>query len=232
VARTSGLTLLEVNGRRGAAAMRQIGVLEGYSGTLVRDALASYDAVAPNAAHVLCGAHLLRELTAVSEFLTAHPEHLPANGWDWADQIAWALLWAKHASQNDPSGVCPPDILARSKHLIVSAGVIATENGAHSPPGPVGRTHRALARRITTRVGDYLRFATDPAVPFDNNGSEQDLRMAKLRMKVSGCFRTKAGADQFARLRSYTATATKQGVNAHDAIMRLFTHNPWTPATT
>jgi hypothetical protein len=193
--------------------------------------LASYDAVAPDADHALCGAHLLRELNAASEFFAAHPEYLPPTGWDWAAQVAWALLDVKTACEKDPAGVCLPEVLARARRLIVSAGVIAQHEGL-SPPGVVGRAHRALARRASGRVDDYLRFGTDPRVAFDNNGAERDLRMAKLRMKVSGGFRTWRGADRFARLRSYTATAAKNGVNPHDAIMRLFTYNPWTAAET
>ena len=69
------------------------------------------------------------------------------------------------------------------------------------PPGAVGRRHRALARRIRRRLEDYLRFATDPRTPFDNNPAERDLRMVKIKQKVSGCLRTLTGAQDFAAMR-------------------------------
>lgn len=67
----------------------------------------------------------------------------------------------------------------------------------------VGDKHRALARRLIARIEDYLRFATDPAVPWDNNAAEREIRMPKLRQKVSGGMRTLTGAQHFAALRSY-----------------------------
>ena len=73
------------------------------------------------------------------------------------------------------------------------------------------RKHNALARRLRDRQDDYLRFTHDWRVPADNNGSERDIRMIKLRQKVSGCLRTLTGARQFCAIRSYLSTATKHG---------------------
>ena len=67
--------------------------------------------------------------------------------------------------------------------------------------------HNALARRLIDRQDDYLRFTTDFPIPPDNNGSERDIRMVKLRQKVSGCLRTLTGAKQFCAIRSYLSTA-------------------------
>ncbi|MGH3574510.1 MAG: IS66 family transposase, partial [Pseudonocardiaceae bacterium] len=69
--------------------------------------------------------------------------------------------------------------------------------------------HNALARRLLDRQGDYLRFTLDPRVPFDNNAAEREIRMIKLRQKVSGCLRTLTGAQQFCAIRSYLATTAK-----------------------
>jgi transposase len=74
--------------------------------------------------------------------------------------------------------------------------------------------------RLRDRRDDYLRFVTNPAVPFDNNPAEQTIRMPKLRTKVSGSMRTLTGAEHFAAIRSYTATATRQGIGT-----------PWIPTT-
>lgn len=68
-------------------------------------------------------------------------------------------------------------------------------------------------------------------MPFDNNAAEQTIRMPKLRAKVSGSMRTLTGAEHFAAIRSYTATATRHGINMLDALTRAATGNPWIPAT-
>jgi hypothetical protein len=130
------------------------------------------------------------------------------------------------------TGVLPDaDTLAVHRRLIVSAALIGASADA-GPPGPVGRRHRALARRIRRRIDDYLRFATDPRVPFDNNPAERDIRMVKIKQKVSGCMRTLAGAQDFAAMRSYLATAAKHGRRPFDVLTELTSGNVWIPATT
>lgn len=70
-----------------------------------------------------------------------------------------------------------------------------------------GRTKRSKARNLLERLQlyeqDVLRFMTEPVVPFTNNQGESDLRMTKVQQKISGCFRSKEGADIFCRVRSY-----------------------------
>jgi transposase len=93
------------------------------------------------------------------------------------------------------------------------------------------RKHNALARRLIDRQDDYLRFTTDPRIPADNNGSERDIRMIKLRQKVSGCQRTLTGAKQFCAIRSYLSTATKHGRHFFDTLVMLTEGRAWLPAT-
>lgn len=77
-----------------------------------------------------------------------------------------------------------------------------------------------------------LRYGEDLRVPFTNNGSEQDVRPLKIRMKVAGCLRTMAGAQAFCQLRSYLSTARKQGQSAFAAMRMLHDGTPWMPAIT
>lgn len=89
-----------------------------------------------------------------------------------------------------------------------------------------GRLKRSPAKNLLRRLADYkdnvLRFTIDPAVSFDNNQAERDLRMAKVKQKVSGCFRTDQGARDFAIWRSYIATVRKRGRNVLDALTLVF----------
>lgn len=88
------------------------------------------------------------------------------------------------------------------------------------------RAHNTPARRLLNYQNDYLRFTTDWRVPADNNGSERDIRMIKLRQKVSGCLRTLTGARQFCAIRSYLSTAAKHEVNFFDALVMLAQRRP------
>jgi transposase len=84
---------------------------------------------------------------------------------------------------------------------------------------------------MKTREGDYLRFARDLRIPFTNNAAEQAIRMSKLRIKISGCMRSTAGAEEFCALRSYLATAARHGIGALDALTTAFQGDPWIPET-
>ena len=68
---------------------------------------------------------------------------------------------------------------------------------------------------------DVLRFMVDKAVPFTNNQGENDLRMAKVQQKISGCFRSEYGAEMFFGLRSYLSSCKKQGVSGSTALSLL-----------
>jgi hypothetical protein len=94
----------------------------------------------------------------------------------------------------------------------------------------VMKKHNALARRLIDRQDDYLRFTQDWRIPADNNGSERDIRMIKLRQKVSGCLRTLTGAKQFCAIRSYLSTAAKHGKHFFNTLVMLAEGRPWLPA--
>jgi transposase len=83
-----------------------------------------------------------------------------------------------------------------------------------------------LINRLQRHRDEVLRFMSDMSVPFDNNGSERDLRMVKLQQKISGCFRTSDGARNFCRVRSYLSTARKQGYSLLSSLERAFIGKP------
>jgi hypothetical protein len=113
-------------------------------------------------------------------------------------------------------------------HAYRSAALIgASQTAARS--GALMKKHHALARRLIDRQEDHLRFTRDFRVSPDNNGSERDIRMAKLKQKVSGCLRTLTGARQFCVIRSYLSTA-KHGLSFFDALVMLAESEPWMPA--
>jgi transposase len=232
-ASTDLYTLLHADRRRGHTAMDEMGVLPGFTGVAVHDAWAPYDSYT-TATHALCNAHLLRELAAVTEHQQTagnRPDGSP-DGWCWATQTTNALLNIKQtieAASDTETSQTDIQRIAHQTQLITSATAIADR---YDPTNKTEEKHRALARRIHKRLDDYLRFTTNPAIPFTNNPAEQEIRMVKLRQKISGCMRTQLGAQQFAAIRSYTATTTKQGLTTLNALTRLTTGNPWQPATT
>ena len=121
------------------------------------------------------------------------------------------------------------DALATQRHLHRCAAQIGiTETAARGDT--ITTRHNALAHRLIDRQDDYLRFTTNWRIPPDNNGSERDIRMIKLRQKISGCLRTLTGAKQFCAIRSYLSTAAKHGRPFFDTLVMLAEGRPWMPA--
>lgn len=223
-ARTGKYTLLMVHPRRGRKAMEAMGVLASFAGVAVHDAWAPYDTYS-SPDHQLCCAHALRELQAVTD-------GAPEGGWCWAAQAGDALTGMQAlASEAIAQGrdAVDPAALAAQVHSYRSAVLLgALQTAARS--GKLMKKHHALACRLRDRREDYLRFTADWRIPADNNGSERDIRMAKLKQKVSGCLRTLTGARQFCAIRSYLSTATKHGLQFFDALVMLTEGRPWMPA--
>ena len=225
-ARTGKYTLLMVHPRRGKQAIEAMGVLPSFGGIAVHDAWAPYDSYTA-AGHQLCCAHARRELQAVTDLA-------PEGQWCWATQAADALTaMQKLVSETISQGrdAADPAAIDAQIHAYRSAALIgASQTAARS--SPLIRKHHALARRLLDRQDDYLRFTRNSRVSPDNNGTERDIRMAKLKQKISGCLRTLTGARQFCAIRSYLSTAAKHGLNFFDALVMLAEGEPWTPTAT
>ncbi len=231
VARTEQLTHYAYDQRRGKAAMDEIGILPQFRGTLVRDGFSSYMWYG-QCRHSLCNAHLLRDLVFVEE---VSPEQKV-----WTEPLSKLLLkmkkkvaLAKTQPETELSQRNQTDFLRRYDRLVRRADRLnppppkgATAGGAPQNKSLQKPTPGALIKRLQRRRDEVLRFLTDTGVPFDNNGSERDLRMVKLQQKISGCFRTPDGARSFCRVRSYLSTSRKQGHSLLHSLERAFNGKP------
>jgi transposase len=214
---TGLLTWMGIHPHRGKKAFDAFGLLTSFVGTLIHDGWKPYrDLVCQ---HALCNAHHLRELTYVFEEM----------GQAWANHLIEMLVDACH-EVTAAGGPLTADRIAHFRSLyleIIAAGEAA--NPRAPPSGKRGRTRQSkavnLLRRLRTYADDVLRFMTDPGVPFTNNLAEQAVRMPKVKQKVSGCFRTLAGAQSFCTIRSYLDTLRKQGANLFHALTQTFQGN-------
>jgi transposase len=224
-ASTAGLSLFTVHAKRGTRAMDAAGVLPGFAGVAVHDGWAPYWRY-QNATHALCGAHLLRELEAITDE--------PGQG--WAAGMAELLVDVKLAGDRArTAGAARVDDDARARLQGRFQRLLADGQAANPPPRAArrGRLRRSPAARLLARLDarrdEVLRSLDDTRVPFDNNQAERDLRMIKLQQKISGCWRTLPGAAAFLALRSYLATARKHQVNPLAVLRQLFQGHPWLP---
>ena len=218
--------LVTVHAKRGKDGMTAAGVLPFFAGIAVHDAWKPYDTFGNVAGHALCGAHVLRELVAVTETGTDLDRA-------WAQQAADALLAldkAAEAARAAGKNAIDPKVLAEHEDWYRKAAAtgIALNAGRH---GKLQEKRHALATRMQAREDDYLRFARDLRVPFTNNAAEQAIRMSKLRIKISGCMRSMAGAEEFCAIRSCLATAARHGIGALEALTAAFRGRPWIPET-
>lgn len=218
VAATTLLTFFGVHANRGFAAMDALGVLPACRKWLIHDHLKAYYKF--DALHSLCNQHLLREL----KFLLEQCSEL------WAGELSNFLL----AWKNDPrtkDGLDEEVFHHAHRHY---RRIIAKGRKSHPRRKPgQGRSKQDKATNMLDRLEDYdlcvLAFLVDPDVPFTNNQAEQDIRMIKVKQKISGCFRTLDGAKNFARIRGYLSTCRKQGFNLRQACFQVAIGQPFMP---
>lgn len=224
---TSGLTRYGIHAKRGREALDALGLVPRFTGELVHDGWNAYAAYS-QCGHALCNAHLLRELT----FL--HEQYQQT----WAEQMKALLLKAKAAVEAARQrGADALEHLLRAAltgeyHALVEAG-FAANPPPQTRPGK-RRVAESPARQLLKRLDRdrhaVLHFVRNFAVPFDNNLAERDLRMMKVKQKVSGCFRTLHGAALFCTVRSYLSTARKHGLSMFSALVDAFSGTPFIPA--
>lgn len=218
---TAILTWVGCHAKRGREAFDAFAILPNFLGTLIHDGWKPYRELLCK--HGLCNAHHLRELTYVFEEL----------GQAWAGGMIDLLVAACH-EVSELGGPLPAQRIAsvRARYAKLLADG-ETVNPLAPKSGKRGRTRQSKAANLLLRLRNYAddvwRFATDHNVPFTNNLAEQAVRMPKVKQKISGCFRTKNGADTFCTVRSYLATMHKQGANLFHALTLTFQGNPPQP---
>ncbi len=208
-----------VQKKRGQEGMEDMGVLPVFTGVAVHDFWSSYKKF-KEAIHAMCCQHLERELVFAEE----------AGNQKWAGKLRKLLQGMCHTknllSAEGRTSFTDEELQQYMKQYdrIVAKGLAANPL-PEKKPGKRGRPKkgkiRCLLERFQDCKADILRFATDWRVPYTNNAAEQAIRFARVKEKVSGCFRTEEGAAGFARLLSFISTAVRHGISSFDACLSL-----------
>ena len=226
-ASTQLLTFFGLHHKRGQDAMQALGILPRFTGRALHDHWASYLAF-EQCDHAFCNAHHLREL----QFITDQYEQ------PWASQMSHLLSAIKDevASVADHAHSLTTDRLAHYEaeyDAILLCGFKANPPPEKPPPKKRGRPKQSPPKNLLDRLDKHrtgvLAFMYDFDVPFDNNLAERDIRMIKVKQKVSGAFRTRRGAQTFCDIRSYISTVRKQGGNVIMALHDALAAQPFIP---
>ena len=208
--------------QRGSVAIEAGGMLFEYLGRIIHDGWKSYFDF--ECLHALCNAHHLRELVFIKE---QYKQTWAGNMIELLCRIKKTVDRAKEAKRQQLSLVTLQRYRNRYRRL-VAAGYRANPAALTQQrrAGQRGKLKQHPARNLLDRLSNYesetLAFMYDFAVPFDNNLAERDLRMNKVKQKVSGCFRSMAGAHAFCRIRGYISTVRKHGSNTLDYLLKVF----------
>lgn len=208
------ITLKFLHPKRGKEAINAIDIIPRYCGTIIHDSWASYLSY-KHCGHGLCGSHLLRELAFIIE----------SNGYSWASNMKNLLQeTCKTVSKRANKKLRKKEYANLQKRYrnILTRGEKELPAVLPKPKGKRGKVAKSDAHNLWERLKEYetavLLFAKDPYVSFTNNRAERDLRMAKVKQKVSGCFRTEIYAQAYCRISSYLQTMANKGHNPLIAI--------------
>jgi len=225
---TIWLTWYGVHPKRGSEAVDAFGMLPKFVGRLVHDCWQTY--LGLSCLHALCVAHLIRELIFIHEECEQ----------TWAKSLVDLFLDMnrKREEQKMIATEFSPDCLEKwhqQYQAILRDGRTANPPIIAPPDAPKkrGRKKQTKAQNLLDRLEEHenwiLAFLHDFKIPFTNNLAEQDIRMIKVKQKVSGSFRTLEGAERFAKIRSYISTARKQGRSILESLKAAITGNPFIP---
>lgn len=223
-ASTPDYTLLHTHPKRGSEGIVAGGILPEFEGRAIHDFLPAYMSLGLGK-HGLCNGHHLRDFNFIEEVLKQ----------SWGSAMIEFLVETKN--RVEPLHKKGRQLSSRQLDKLQDRYFQILEGGYEQNPEPPpkvkgqrGRPARGKALNLLDRFIEHseaiMAFVLDPGVPFDNNHAERDLRMMKIRQKISGCFRALDLPEVFARLRSVVATAAKHSVSALQAIEVLFEPNP------
>ena len=216
---SGGTTLKLLHRKRGKEAIVDFNIIPRYGGVIIHDCWASYLSY-DHCGHGLCGSHLLRELAFIVE----------SNKYRWACNMK-RLLQETCRTVAERKEKCLTDKeyanLQKRYRNILTRGDKELPEIPPKPKGKRGKMAKSDAHNLWERLKKHesavLLFAKESYVPFTNNRAERDLRMAKVKQKVSGCFRRKQYAQAYCRISSYLQTMANQGVNPLVAIQLALT---------
>ena len=227
VAGTDLLTCYGYHRKRGAQATDAMGILPAFRGTMIHDFWAPYFGYSSD--HAICNAHLLRELRGISE----NYRH------QWSEALSNLLLDMKTAvdvAKQEGSVLTPERRAAfeeRYRRILEAGEEEAKTPGVPEEPGKRGRKKQSKAKNLLDRCRNYqhqiLAFMKDFTIPFTNNQAERDLRMMKLKQKISGTFRSEEGAVNFCRVRGFISTIKKHDRPVLSELRAVFEGTPFVP---
>lgn len=229
VASNEKYTCYSVDPKRGCDAMDRMGILPAFKGRAVHDHWKSYFKY--SCLHSLCNAHHFRELRYQAEEYEQN----------WCVKMTELLIEMKQAVKREIAlnNSALPE--AESAFLLKRYDGILEEALGEFPPAPEpagkrGRKKKHPAVNLWIRLLEHkdnvVAFMKDFTIPFTNNQGERDIRMIKIKQKISGCFRSKEGAQHFCRIRGFISTARKQGLGILEALFQAFHGNPFLSNTT
>ena len=219
------VTFLSVQPSRGREAIQAIGIIPRFVGWLMHDFLPSYLSF-ENCFHTFCKSHLLRELVFLFE------QHQQQWAKDLHDLFLKMLQCVKERKARDaPLSSGEVDRWYQQYRKILRAGRQA--NPLTPEQTKRKRPKQSKEQNLLDRLEGYdeciLAFLWNFELPFTNNQAERDFRMLKVRVKVSGCFRTLEGARCHARIRSYIATLRKHNLPVLEYLRRALDGHPFLP---